>query len=303
MSKPLVAPRRGRGLPDRRHRQMRPRNGAYRRWTWRSLLRAPIPQIVVGAMLLCTLYAVATSSLFSVTTVQAVDQPNLQSLLQQKCGCIGANIFLARTDDIRARLARIPWIDVHNVYAHLPNRIMIEASYRPVAALWRTDATVYAVDDNGQVLYDLQAPPPEVTEVPTTATVPLIYGYHNGALPIGAADSGQRGRRTAISMVREARANLDPAIAPMVDRYRWSESSGLSGHSKQLGYWFLLGFNTDNDDLVHRLAALVVANREGIMHNGHCNFVDLRIVVYHPPEASRAYCGYDRGWYGPWGPR
>jgi len=165
---------------------MRSRNGAYRRWTWRSLLRAPIPQIVVGAMLLCTLYAVATSRLFSVTTVQAVDQPNLQNLLQQKCGCIGANIFLTRTDDIRARLARIPWIDVHNVYAHLPNRIVIEAAYRPVAALWRTDAAVYAVDDTGQVLYDVGAPPPEVTEVPMTARCLSgrpIRGSADGAPP------------------------------------------------------------------------------------------------------------------------
>jgi len=290
MTKPFIAAglRRGRGQPSARGRQMR----TYRRWTWRSLLHAPFPQLLLLVMVLCGLYIFGTSRLFAVTRVDAVGRPSLTGLLRAECKCIGSNIFLTQPSDIRARLNSIPWIDVGEVSARLPNRIVVAVDLRAPAALWRTAVATYTLDSAGTVLFDVDMPPQEVTTLPTSATVPLIFAPADGVLR-----SGDRSpdRTVAVEMARETRADLaamDKVIAPTVDLFQWTPSRNahedLVAHSR-IGWWFSLGRN-EGDDLLKRLTALSVANTSKIMHDQHCNYVDLRNVD------ARFYCRYDLHW-------
>lgn len=276
--------RRTRGEPLRQRRQMKTRH----RWTWRSLFRPPIPQLTALAVVFCALYGVATSRLFSITTVQATGQPGLPvNLFRQYCGCAGDNIFLARPDDIRWRLGRIPWVNVRRVYARLPNRIVVDAVYRQPALLWRTTDATYTVDLSGEVLYDVRDAPVPAAMVPTTATLPLVYSPHDTTFV-----SGQHvPRPIAVQMVLATRADLPRDIAPSVDVYRWSDFSGLTVHS-HLGWWFTLGIFL-HGDLHYRLTAL-----DGLYRSHHldgCNYIDLTVL-------PNTYCRYELQWHGPLGP-
>lgn len=288
--KPLTVKksRRGRGKPLQR-RQMR----THRKWTWRRLLHAPVPQLVALAVVLCGLYFFATSRVFAVTTVDVVGDSNLPTeLLQQTCQCLDDNIFLAQPPAIETRLKTIPWLDVHSVYGRLPNRIVIDASFRQPVALWRTTVATYTVDSAGTILYEIHhAPAPSVT-VPTTATVPMIYSPSDGGIPRSQVFDATRG--LAVKMALAARADLAraaPDVAPTVDRYRWSMVSGLSLHST-LGWWATLGINL-HDQLRQRIDTLVAAKRQGVLKG--CNYVDLR-------TSSGQYCHVDAQWALPWGP-
>lgn len=284
--KPLAVPRRGRGEPLHRRRQVKTR----RRWTWRSLLHAPIPQLVALVLVLGGLYALATSRLFSISTLQTVGDSSLTTgSIRAACDCVGANIFLTRPEDIHTRLtARLPWIDVRQVYARLPNRVVIDATNRRPMLLWRTMAATYTVDMAGRVLYNLRTPPLPTAMIPTTATVPLIYSPHdNGLAP------GQFVPATAIQMVMQTRADLPPTLAPSVNLYRWSPYSGLTAHST-LGWWFSLG-TVLGDDLRMRVDAVSAAYKSGYMDQHHCNYVDLRPGI-------NAYCNYQLQWHWPLGP-
>lgn len=290
MTKPFVAPgsRRGRGQPAPRGRQMR----TYRRWTWRSLLRTPFPQLLALVVVLCALYIFGTSRLFAVTRVEAVGQPSLTGLLREECKCIGSNIFLTQPSDIRARLNTIAWINVGQVSARLPDRIEVAVGLRPPAALWRTSVATYTLDSAGTVLFDVEMPPAQVTTIPTSATVPLIYAPADDVLYSGNRSST---RALAVEMARETRsdlASIDKVIASAVDLFQWTPSRNahedLVAHSR-LGWWFSLGRNEGND-LLKRLIALSAANTSNIMHDQHCNYVDLRNID------SRFYCRYDLQW-------
>jgi len=284
--KPLAVPRRGRGEPLRRRRQVKTR----RRWTWRSLLHAPIPQLVALLLVLGGLYGLATSRLFSISTVQAVGDSSLTTdAIRAGCECVGANIFLTRPEDVRARLtARLPWIDVRQVYTRLPDRLVVDATDRRPALLWRTTAATYTVDMSGRVLYDLHAPPVATAMIPTTATVPLVYSPHDVRLT-----PGQFVPSTAIKMVMQTRADLPASLAPSVNVYRWSPYSGLTAHST-VGWWFSLGIVL-GDDLRMRVDAVSNAYKQGYMDQHHCNYVDLRPGI-------NAYCNYQLQWHWPLGP-
>src|ERR671931_269576 len=123
----LGAARRSRGRPRRRRRQMKTR----RRVTWRSLFAAPIPQLVALAVVLGGFYALATSRVFAIAQVQVVGAADLPvGLFRRYCDCLGASIFLAQPAAIRGHLGRIPWVDVRGVSARLPDRLVIDATYR-----------------------------------------------------------------------------------------------------------------------------------------------------------------------------
>src|SRR5207245_3816820 len=99
----LGAARRTRGQPRRRRRQMKTR----RRATWRSLFKAPIPQLVALALVLGGFYALATSRVFAIAQVQAVGGAELPvGLFRRYCGCLGASIFLTQPTAIRAAVGR-----------------------------------------------------------------------------------------------------------------------------------------------------------------------------------------------------
>lgn len=284
--KSLAIQRRGRGEPLRRRRKMKTR----RRWTWRSLLHAPIPQIAVLALVLVGLYVLATSRLFSINTVQVLGDTNLPSdRIRLDCRCVGNNIFLTRPEDVRAHLlARMPWLDVRQVYARLPNRVVVDATYRQPALLWRTSVATYTVDQSSHILYNVQAPPVPASMVPTSATVPLVYSPTDTTFR-----SGQSVATIAVAMVMQTRADLPRDIAPSVNLYRWSPYSGLTAHSK-IGWWFSVGINLGGD-LQHRIDALENAKKMGYMDQHHCNYVDLR-------PATLPYCNYQFQWHGPLGP-
>lgn len=283
--KPLAQPRRSTGKPLRQRRHLKTR----RRWTWRSLFQPPIPQLAVLAVVLAGLYALATSAVFAISTVQVVGGNALPvTLLRQSCGCLGTNIFLTQPEAIRRRLNRIAWVDVRQVYARLPDRIVIDASYRQPVALWRTSVATYTVDMAGMVLYDVQSPPVPPAMVPVSTTVPIIYNAHDTTFAAGQYISSR-----AVAMVLWTRKELAPDIASKVDRYRWSPYSGLTAHSRK-GWWFALGFHL-GDDLQIRLDALDAAYKAGIMDRHHCNFVDLEPM-------PKIYCNYQLQWHGSWGP-
>ncbi len=288
-------PRRGRGRPHRGRRQMRTR----RRWTWRSLLHTPFPQLAALAVVLGGLYWLATSPVFAVTKVQAVGGSSVpQALLQDSCQCLGANIFLERPSDIQRRLERIPWITVRGVYGRLPNRIVIDAAYRQPVVLWSTSVATYTVDSGGTVLYDVKTPPNPGVTIPTSATVPMVYSPNDTTF-----HSGDHVPAVAVQMVQATLADLAsvaPDIAPTVDRYRWSAvSSGLIGHS-HIGWWFALGINL-HDELRRRIVALEALKR-GFTNGAHCNYVDLQIMTPNGNEFYGPYCRYEYGWHRPWGP-
>lgn len=283
--KPLTTTGRARGRPLHRRRQMKTR----RKWTWRSLLHAPIPQLVLLVMVLGGLYALATSRVFAISEVQVVGDAGLPAtLLRQHCACVGANIFLTRPSDVRQRLSSIIWLDIHQVFARLPDRLVIDASYRRPVLLWRTVAATYTVDSAGAVLYGTTNPPVPASMIPTTATVPIIFD------PTGAKlTSGQRLPVEAIAMVRQLRAQLAPDLAPSVDRFRWDPGVGLSAHSSK-GWWFVLG-TAQGDDLTARLSAVDRMYRQGVMAQQHCNYIDVRPLAY-------PYCRYSLQWHSKWGP-
>lgn len=283
--KPLTTAGRARGKPLHRRRQMKTR----RKWTWRSLLHAPIPQLVLLVMVLGGLYALATSRVFAISEVQIVGDNGLPAtLLRQRCACVGSNIFLTRPGDVRRRLSSIIWLDVHQVFTRLPDRLVVDASYRQPAVLWRTAAATYTVDGAGAVLYGVANPPVPASIVPTTATAPIIYDPADARLT-----SGQRLPAKAIQMVRQIRSHLAPDLAPSVDRFRWDPSVGLTAHSSK-GWWFVLGVVLD-DDLTVRLNTVATMYRQGAMAKDHCNYVDVRPLGY-------PYCRYSLQWHGNWGP-
>jgi hypothetical protein len=285
--KPLAAPRRARGTPLRRRRQMKTR----RRWTWRSLFHTPIPQLVVLVLVLGGFYALATSRVFAIRTVQVNGAPAAQSeLFRRYCDCVGQNIFLTRPEDVRWRLGRIPYVDVTDVYARLPDRIVIDAAYRQPALLWRTTAATYTVDALGEVLYDVRhLPQGFAASVPTTATLPLVYSPHDTTFVSGQhVAAGTPG----LAMVLSARTMMPRDLAPSIDLYRWSPYSGLTVHSR-LGWWFSLGINL-HDELRQRLNAVEGTYHTGLMQH-RCNYVDAQVM----PDA---YCRYDPQWNGPLGP-
>jgi hypothetical protein len=258
-----------------------------RRATWRSLVVAPIPQLVALAVVLGGFYALATSRVFAITQVQAVGDAGLPvSLFRRDCGCLGASIFLTQPAAIRGRLRRIPWVDVRWVSARLPDRLVIAATYRQPALLWRTTVATYTVDAFGTVLYDVQAPPVPRSTVPTTATLQLVYSPHDTTFV-----SGHHVPPVAVRMVLATRAELAPDIARSVSVYRWSPYSGLTVHSRR-GWWFLLGSNL-NGALRLRLEALAVADKKQDLAG--CNYVDLRPL-------PNIYCTNDPAWSGLLGP-
>ncbi len=283
--KPLTATRRGSGRPLRRRRQMRTR----RRWTWRSLFRAPIPHVTALVLVLGGLYLLATSSVFAISRVEVYGDNALPvALVSRTCRCVGSNIFLTRTDDVRRRLSAIAWLDVRNVYARLPDRLAVEATFRPAIALWRTPAATYAVDSGGLVLYDVSnAPVPEV-EVPTTRTVPLIYDATTSALA-----SGEHVPVQALQELLQARRDMPADLVRYIDRYRWIPAFGLYGHST-LGWWFALGFSQGRD-LQEKLNILDNEFHVRVMKFNRCNFVDLR-------PGDNLYCRYILSWHFPFGP-
>jgi hypothetical protein len=231
---------------------------------------------------------VASSHIFTITTVQAVGDNDLPvQLFRQDCGCVGANIFLARPEDIRWRLGRVPWVNVRHVYARLPNRIVVDAVYRQPALLWRTSVATYTVDMAGEVLYDVQAPPVPASMVPTTATLPLVYSPHDATFV-----SGQHVQQIGVQMVLATRAILPRDIAPSVNLYRWSPISGLTVHS-HIGWWFTLGIFL-HSDLQYRLDSLEA------MYHAHrlegCNYVDLSVM-------PNPYCRFEWQWHAPLGPK
>jgi hypothetical protein len=284
--KPLAAPKRTRGRPLQNRR--RPTH-VRRKWTWRSLLQPPLPQLAALVIVLGSLYAFATSPVFAVATVQVVGQDNLPELaLKQACDCTGRNIFLLPLDAIRQRLTRVAWVDVSNVYARLPDRIVIDARYRTPVALWRTTTTTYTVDGNGMILYDTMAPPVATNLIPTTATVPIIYSAHDAALA-----PGQHVPIEALQMVFAVQSRLQATLATSIDRFRWSPVSGLVAHSR-LGWWVLLGMHF-GEDLRVRLATLESMYHAHTMQNNHCNYIDLEPLPY-------PYCNYQLQWRGAWGP-
>ena len=279
----LGAARRTRGQPRRRRRQMKTR----RRWTWRSLFAAPIPQLVALAVVLGGFYALATSRVFAITQVRAVGAADLPvGIFRRYCGCLGANIFLTQPSAIRGRLGRIPWVEVRSVSVRLPDRLVIDATYRRPVLLWRTTVATYTVDASGVVLYDLHAPPVPRSTVPTTATLPLVYSPNDTTFV-----SGHHLLPVAVQMVRATRAHLAPDIAPSVSVYRWSPYSGLTVHSR-LGWWFLLGINL-HGALQQRLDALDVAYKKHDLAG--CTYVDLRPL-------PNIYCTNDPAWRSPLGP-
>jgi len=277
-----------RGRPLRGGRQMRTR----RRWTWRALLRAPIPQFVALAVVLGGLYALANSPVFAVKTVDAVGAPELQSLVQANCHCLDRNIFFERPDRIRALIgAALPWIEVRQVYARLPNRIVVDAAYRQPVVLWRTKVATYTVDAGGTVLYDVKSPPlPQIT-APTMATAPLVYSPNDTTFPL----LGGHVDPIAVQMALATKRGLAPDLAPTVDRFHWSPYSGLAAHST-LGWWAFLGIFL-NEDLRQRLAALAAARTQGFhtQFASTCNYIDLQVL-------SNAHCSKEGQWAKPLGP-
>ena len=278
-----------RGQPVRGRRQMRTR----RRWTWRTLLRAPIPQLVALAVVLGGLYALASSSVFNIKTVEAVGAPELQGLVQENCACLDRNIFFERPDTIRARIgASLPWVDVRKVYARLPNRIVVDIAYRQPAVLWRTAVTTYTVADDGTVLYEVKKPPLPQIVAPTTATVPLVYSPRDTTFPQPPLTA--KVDPIAVRMVLATKRGLAPALAPTVDRFHWSATSGLAAHST-LGWWAFLGIFL-GDDLRQRLVDLEAANAQGFRRLAPtCNYLDLQVLPY-------GHCSHEKQWEKPLGP-
>ncbi len=276
-----------RGQPVRGRRQMRTR----RRWTWRTLLRAPIPQLVALAVVLGGLYALANSPVFDIRIVATTGASDLQPLVQEHCHCIDRNIFFERPDAIRARIAaNLPWVDVRQVYARLPNRIVVDVAYRRPVALWRTAVTTYTVAEDGTVLYEAKKPPlPEVV-APTTATVPLIYSPRDTTFPLppqaAAVDP------TAVRMALATKQGLTPGLASTVDRFHWSATSGLAAHSA-LGWWVFLGIFL-NGDLQQRLIDLEQPATLSKVKANNCNYIDLQVL----PDA---HCSNEQQW-GPANP-
>lgn len=282
---PVSEPRRAAGRSPRQRRRVKTR----RRWTWRSLFHAPIPQLTLLAVALVGLYALATSRVFTISTVQVVgDEALPRDLLRQQCGCLGANIFLARPDTMRQQLSRLAWVDIRQVYARLPDRVVIDATYRRPVALWRTTVATYTVDAAGMVLYDVAHSPVPAAMIPTTATLPIVYNSYDTTFP-----SGRHVSELAVGMVLATRRGLTPDIAPSVDRYRWSPYSGLTAHSRR-GWWFALGFN-QGSDLQAGLTSLDAAYKANVMGVNHCNYVDLQPM-------PNIYCNRQWQWHGPWGP-
>lgn len=253
------------------------------------LLRAPIPQLVVLAIVLGGLYALATSPVFSITRVEALGMPQLQGLVEKDCSCLNHNIFLARPDAIHHRLsASIPWVDVRQVYGRLPNRIVVDAAYRQPVALWRTKVATYTVDMTGTVLYDVKTPPVPSSMVPTTATVPLIYSPWDTTFP-----SGGHVAPVAVQMVLATQRGLTPDIARTVHVFHWSPYSGLAVHSS-LGWWAFLGIFL-HSDLQARLDDLNAPALQGVIKAKGCNYIDLQVI-------PNAYCRNEPNWSGPTGP-
>jgi len=285
----LLRPPRGR--PLRGGRQMRTR----RRWTWRALLRAPIPQLAALAIVLGGLYALANSPVFSIKTVDAVGAPELQPLAQANCHCLDRNIFFERPDRIRALIsAALPWVEVRRVYARLPNRIVVDATYRQPAVLWRTKVATYTVDAAGAVLYDVKAPPLPGVVAPTTATVPLVFSPHDTTFPLPPRPATVD--PVAVQMALATKRGLTPSLASTIDVFHWSPYSGLAAHST-LGWWAFFGIFL-NDDLQQRLDDLAAAKANGFRTQRlapTCNYIDLQVL----PNVT---CNKEAQWARPLGP-
>jgi hypothetical protein len=231
----------------------------------------------LGALAFCAFltYYFAGSGVFSVRTVLAENIPLAdQALIRARCGCIGDNIFVVRTEVIKQRLMTIPTVDIERVYTRLPNQVVVEARPKRPVAIWRTPEAAYAVNGAGEVLRVWKKPFPK-------------HGW--GTLPVfneGYGGGFRKGHRLLVGQylpkddplgfALTLRASMPADLRAQIKEYLYRRFIGVTVIGTT-NWWAL--FSPTDGNLALRIQALQQALLPGagstaILLPGYC--IDLR---------------------------
>jgi hypothetical protein len=271
---PLVRPRRRRIIRTRR------------RFGWGWIRRLPL--LWIGAVVVCAflVYFFAGSGIFSVRTVMADHlAPGDVARITRQCGCVGDNIFMVRSDEIKRRLAAIPTLRIGRVYTRLPNQVIVEATYKRKVAIWRTPEAAYGVDADGEVLQVWKRPFP-----------------HWGPMGLPVFDEGydstiKRGKRLLVgqsiaveplTMALNVRSRLPASLVPLVKGYLYRPFVGITIIGRA-NWWALVGLDYSSN-LDVRLSTLEAALEQVPPYIGPGDCVDLRSEQQYYRHDH--HCGY-----------
>jgi len=216
---------------QRRRRIFRTR----RRFGWGWVRRLPL--LWLGALAACAflIYFVTGSGIFSVRTVLARNlSPQDVDAITARCQCIGANIFVVKSDEIRSRLVEgLPTLVVQRVYTRLPNQVVVEAYHKQIVAIWRTPEAGYGVDATGEVLRVWKHP------LPRHWSYPLFDDTQHRARRYLV---GQMLPSDPLAMALNVRARLPKSLQTQIKGYVYTPFTGLVLHSKE-GWWAFFGMD------------------------------------------------------------
>lgn len=237
-----------------------------RRFGWGWLRRLPL--LWLGTLVACAflVYFFVGSGTFSVRTVRASNlSPADVQAITERCRCLGANIFVVRSDDIKRRLAEgLPTLVVQRVYTRLPNQVVVEAYHKRIVVLWRTPDAVYGVDSTGEVLRVWKRP------------FPRHWGY-----PIY-DDTERRAHRLLVgqsivaeplAMALNLGARLPASLKSQIKGYLYAPFIGFTLRSRT-GWWALFGMDYSGALDAHIAALQQALATPGVMPPQGC--IDLR---------------------------
>lgn len=211
------------------------------------------PRLLTALALLACLtgLAAAAAGEFTVRQVTVIGRNLPGAEIIQAADVIGQNTFAVRSDQVAARLAGIPAIEVSRVETDFPDRVTIYASVRRPAIGWRSGAGLQLVDPHGIVIRPA-----------ATTVLPVISG---GTRPPNA---------NVILAARYAASVLPATPSGTVAGFRQDPTTGLtiSGTS---GWTAAIGAG-GAQALVTRVATLAALFRRLGPRAAQVSFIDLR---------------------------
>ena len=185
-------------------------------------------------------------------TVQWIEISGARSSEQQQvlvtAGVLGHNIFTVEPRQVADRLTALPTVREAEVWAELPNRLVVRLVERQALLIWQVDGTRYAIDADGYVITD--QPSEELLRDLVTVRVA------GGDLPqVGSRLEGDD-VRTVVGMLR--RLSQEPLFPLTAVEYAPRPGMVLRGEG---GWRLILGDDARLEEKVAVAAALLKGER------------------------------------------
>ncbi len=246
-----------------------------RSWNWKRLGRWPWLRMIVVVAAMVSVYILLTSGAFAIREVQAVGDPNLPiSQMEQRCMCLGGNIFTLQPDIVRRRLAGIPMLVVDDVYGRLPNRLIVEAHYKQPDTIWRAQNGYFLVDARGEVIAPATGP----------SRLPVVTLKKGQRLALG-----QHVDTAGVVTVHDLIRYLPHSLRNKISAFYYSPTSGITIYTKR--QWYATFGSLSGSLLQARIIIFQwMLTQRGKAHVPLFNYADL--------QYSNPYVRKDAAW--PW---